>query len=130
MRKFKLTLKEKGKSRFSAEATIEAETMDEAWEKAQRLSLLNQNVLKLVEVPNWEFIEEYHPIYSSSDLVLESDILQRFLDGEEVCSEDYLWIVQTFKHDNQSIQRRLDEILFKLYMEATVNYRAHKLAIS
>ena len=36
----------------------------------------------------WEFIEENHPNYSSSDEVLHSDIYQRFIDGEEVYPED------------------------------------------
>jgi hypothetical protein len=42
----------------------------------------------------WPFIEQYLPDYSSRDDVLHSDILTRYLDGEEVSEEDLPWIAQ------------------------------------
>lgn len=46
----------------------------------------------LTEIPSivtyWDFIEENYPNYSSSDEILLSDILNRFLDNEEICESD------------------------------------------
>jgi len=42
----------------------------------------------------WSFIEKHLPDYSSRDDVLHSDILTRYLDGEEVCESDLEWISQ------------------------------------
>jgi hypothetical protein len=42
----------------------------------------------------WPFIEQYLSDYSSRNDVLHSDILTRYLDGEEVSEEDLPWIAQ------------------------------------
>jgi hypothetical protein len=42
----------------------------------------------------WSFIENHLPDYSSRDDVLHSDILTRYLDGEEVSEEDLPWIAK------------------------------------
>lgn len=42
----------------------------------------------------WPFIEQYLPDYSSRDDVLHSDILTRYLDGEEVWEGDLPWIAE------------------------------------
>ena len=42
----------------------------------------------------WPFIEKYLPDYYSREDVLHSDILTRYLDGEEVLEQDLPWITE------------------------------------
>jgi hypothetical protein len=49
--------------------------------------------------PYWSFIEKYLPDYSGRDDILHSDILTRYLDGEEVCESDLDWIAQLGTRD-------------------------------
>jgi len=48
----------------------------------------------------WPFIEQYLPDYYRRDDVLHSDILTRYLDGEEVSEEDLPWIAQLGTRDD------------------------------
>jgi hypothetical protein len=73
----------------------------------------------------WAFIEQYLPDYSSRDDVLHSDILTRYLDGEEVCEEDLPWIAELGTRedvvaelidiDSDLLQRALEAYLLERY---------------
>ena len=67
---------------------------------------------------NWNFIETYYPSYSSSDLVLESDILRRFVDGEEVSADDRLRVILPYKNKEGGVEGALKRIERELYERA------------
>ena len=56
------------------------------------------------------FIEEYYPNYSGSDLVLEADILQRFLDNEEVFQDDYNNLIRHYLDEEGGVETALKNI--------------------
>lgn len=75
----------------------------------------------------WGFIGEYLPNYHSRDDVLKSDILFRFIDGDEVIEEDRKWIKEEFGNDINAIKQeciRLDKIFVS---EALDNFYEHLL---
>lgn len=55
----------------------------------------------------WQFIEEYLPNYSSRDDVLQDDILFRYIDDDDVCDEDLLWIKTEFHGDKNLVKKEL-----------------------
>jgi hypothetical protein len=73
----------------------------------------------------WPFIEEYLPDYYSSDQVLHSDILTRYLDGEDVSEDDLPWIAELGTRedvvaelidiDSDLLQRALEAYLLERY---------------
>lgn len=82
------------------------------------------------------FISEFHPNYQSSNEVLESDDLERFIKNEipntleqlEATDEDFkelytrLYIQATTIGDENSIIKRINELNHKLYNEAYTEY--------
>lgn len=66
---------------------------------------------------DWDFIEEYLPDYYGCPLVLESDVIQRFLDGEEIDPSDRE-IVEKIENPSEY----LNALNHKLYMEAWAEY--------
>ena len=72
----------------------------------------------------WTFIAEWLPDYSSRDDVLESDILARYLDDEEVCEEDLNWINQCYGGDKRLVVEHLIELETKFAEEALSAYLA------
>lgn len=46
---------------------------------------------------DWDFIEKYLPNYHSSDQVLESDLLNKYNQGEEQEQSDIEYIEQTYE---------------------------------
>lgn len=72
-----------------------------------------------IEMPDdyWTFIEEHLPDYSSRDDVLKSDILARYVFGEEVCDEDLEWLPSD-KEEARSMAAELDLSLYNEAVEA------------
>jgi len=74
----------------------------------------------------WSFIENHLPDYSSRDDVLHSDILIRYLDGEEVSESDLDWIaqlgtraevvVELIKIDSHLLEEALEAYLLERYL--------------
>ncbi|MBQ8222545.1 MAG: 6-phospho-beta-glucosidase [Bacteroidales bacterium] len=75
---------------------------------------MNENK-KITDSSYWEFIAEYLPYYSSDDRVLWSDILSRYLNGEEVSDEDLRCIYTSFKNREEVVEEliRTDLVLFE-----------------
>jgi hypothetical protein len=108
--------------------------------------MTTENTIAVIEY-DWEFISENHPNYSSSNEVLDSDDIQRFLDGEipttleEVEEESkkmkgcypkdlYIRLIEqiTSIGDREDIIIRLNEINTTLYQEALISYKKEKQA--
>ena len=63
----------------------------------------------------WSFICAYLPNYYSRNDVLKSDILFRFLEGDEISKNDMKWIEEEFGGDAQRVGqecKRLDTAFF------------------
>ena len=68
----------------------------------------------------WPFIEQYLPDVSSRDDVLHSDILTRYLDGEEVWEVDLPWIAELGSRED--VVAELVDIDSHLFQEALEAY--------
>ena len=67
----------------------------------------------------WPFIEKYLPDVSSRDDVLHSDILTRYLDGEEVWEGDLPWIAELGAREDVVAELvDIDSYLFHRALEA------------
>lgn len=69
----------------------------------------------------WSFICEYLPNYYSRNDVLKSDILFRFLEGDEISDSDIKWIKEEYGGDVQRIRQecqRLDTLFFAESLQA------------
>ncbi|MFV8464093.1 hypothetical protein [Flavobacterium sp. LB1P62] len=64
----------------------------------------------------WTFIEKYYPKYYSCDNILLSDILNRKLQGEEVCEEDEEMI------KDWDVKAELVELDKKIFLKALSNF--------
>jgi hypothetical protein len=73
--------------------------------------------MKVLPDDYWDIIEKYLPDYSSSDEVLKSDILTRYIDDEEVSLEDLKWINEDIKTKSKA-KAMLFKIDKKLYFDA------------
>lgn len=72
------------------------------------------------ELPNhyWDIIiSNYLPGYTYRDEVLESDILGRYVENEEVCVEDLEWLPES-KEEARIQLERLDLILYNEAVDA------------
>jgi len=69
----------------------------------------------------WQLIEKYLPDYYTSDQVLRSDILWRYVDGEEVSDDDIEWIEAEFAN-NREIYMEIARVESELFKEAMENY--------
>ena len=65
----------------------------------------------------WDVVSDNLPNYHRRDDVLESDILTRYLDGDEVNDDDLGWIANSFSGDGE-VLLCLQELDTKLYSEA------------
>lgn len=75
----------------------------------------------------WEFIENHHPDYHHSNEILLSDILQRYLDGEDVSKEDILMMREMFPVMSKSaISDRLKIINHDIMFDAIINFQNKK----
>lgn len=73
--------------------------------------------------PNlWQFIEEYLPNYCSRDDVLESDILFRYVEGDEVETQDKEWIIAEFGDNKDAIKEECLRFEKKILSEAIDNF--------
>ena len=68
---------------------------------------------KITDSSYWDFVMEYLPCFSSDDRVLWSDILSRYLVGEEVDESDLRYIFENFKNRDEVVEelKRIDKIL-------------------
>jgi hypothetical protein len=67
--------------------------------------------MKVLPDDYWDDIEKYLPNYSSSGEVLQSDILTRYIDDEEISDEDLKWINEDL---NIKTKYRAKAMLFKI----------------
>lgn len=75
----------------------------------------------------WEFIEDNLPDYYSSDEVLFSDILQRYLDGERVSKEDISMMRKEFPiMSKNAISDRLKIVNHDIMVKAIINFQNKK----
>jgi len=64
------------------------------------------------------------PDYYSRDDVLHSDILTRYLDGEEVCEEDLKWVSELGTREDVAAELvDIDSHLFQEALEAYLRER-------
>ena len=73
----------------------------------------------------WSFIAEYLPNYSSRNDVLESDILRRFLDDEDLCYDDFLMIHDEYEGSKENVRNALVELESALAQEVLKAYYDH-----
>lgn len=68
---------------------------------------------KITDSSYWDFVMEYLPCFSSDNRVLWSDILSRYLVGEEVDESDLRYIFENFKNRDEVVEelKRIDKIL-------------------
>lgn len=68
------------------------------------------------ELPNnyWNFIEKYLPNYTRRNDVLESDILTRYVENEEVDEDDLEWLPE----NKEEARKQLEELDVELYNES------------
>lgn len=66
----------------------------------------------------WDTIMEYLPYYHQRDDVLLSDILARYIDGEEVNEKDLQMIADNYGNNKQAVKRALFELDSSLIIEA------------
>ena len=83
---------------------------------------LNNSIMNKSAYANlWSFFNEYLPGYYSRNDVLESDILFRFLDGDEISENDMDWIKEEYGGNVQRIRQecqRLDTLFFTESLQA------------
>jgi len=79
--------------------------------------------MKVIEF-DWDFIEQYLPKYSSRNDVLESDILQRYIDNEDVLVSDMKWIKEIGSDDD--IIAYINQLNCRLYNESMKAYKQQK----
>lgn len=71
----------------------------------------------------WDFVEEYHPYYHSSDEIMYSDDLQKMLDGEfEEGSGLHEKFKIEFHSDDDLVQNELHIVNAVIYEQAIENY--------
>lgn len=70
----------------------------------------------------WEYLEANLPRYYSRDDVLHSDILFRYLTGEEVYEKDLVWIAHEYNNDREAIKKELIRLEIKFATEAIENF--------
>lgn len=69
----------------------------------------------------WSFISEYLPNYYSREDVLNSGVLFRFLEGDEISENDLEWIKEEYGGNVQRIRQecqRLDTLFFTESLQA------------
>lgn len=62
------------------------------------------------------------PNYYSRDDVLRSDILFRFIDGDEVYEKDLLWIKDEYNNDKEKIKKELIRLETNFATEAIKHF--------
>lgn len=74
----------------------------------------------MVICEHWPFIERYLPDYYSNEDVLVSDILLRYLTGEEVSKSDQMWIHAEFNDKAEILAEliKIDTALFSRSLSA------------
>lgn len=69
----------------------------------------------------WSFIGEYLPNYYSREDVFKSEVLFRFLEGDEISENDLEWIKEEYGGNVQRIRQecqRLDTLFFTESLQA------------
>lgn len=70
----------------------------------------------------WEFLGANLPKYDSRDDVLLSDILFRYISGEDVCEKDLVWIKDEYNNDESTIKKELIRLECKFAAEAIEHF--------
>lgn len=73
----------------------------------------------------WDVVGKYLPNYYRSNAVLHSDILTRYVEGEEVNEEDLEWLPS----DKDEARKQLEELDLRLYNEAVEEWERRKAMI-
>lgn len=83
---------------------------------------LNNNIMNKSAYANlWSFFNEYLPNYYSREDVLNSGVLFRFLEGDEISENDLEWIKEEYGGNVQRIRQecqRLDTLFFTESLQA------------
>ena len=70
----------------------------------------------------WGFFGEYLPDYDSRDDVLESDILFRFIDGDEIWDSDLEWIKEEYNNDIKAVTQKCIQLEKRFFAESIENF--------
>ena len=81
-----------------------------------------------VELVNydWEFIQKYYPNYTHCNLVLQSDIITKYFEGQSLDEEDSKWI-QSLGGTDELVKIHANEIEGELYDKALQAYKEELL---
>jgi hypothetical protein len=80
------------------------------------------NSIKYGESDVWTFIEKNLPDYYHRDDILQFDICSRYVDNEDVCDSDLIWIYKNFGSDKGEVQETIDKMEKEFAYEALTSW--------
>lgn len=80
------------------------------------------NSIKYGESDAWTFIEKNLPDYYHRDDILQFDIYSRYVNNEDVCDSDLIWIYKNFGSDKEKVQETIDKMEKEFAYEALTSW--------
>ena len=80
------------------------------------------NSIKYGESDVWTFIEKNLPDYYHRNDILQFDIYSRYVDNEDVCDSDLIWIYKNFGSDKGKVQETIDKMEKEFAYEALTSW--------